>query len=150
MEKCRVCEVSHHFPHPTGVCQECRDKLGITVMPPPQRRAMPCRCCNGMKFVRAIPREYTETQYAGPNTAQMAATYEPKKQSRTSRIFTSKAGYDVTQADLIADKAYGLLELYICTACGLVEWFCREPAEIPIGPEYMTELVDHGGDGPYR
>jgi hypothetical protein len=119
-------------------------------MPPPQRRAMPCRCCNGMKFVRAIPREYTATELTGPNTAQMAATYEPKKQSRTSRIFTSKDGYDVARADLISDQAYGLLELYICSACGLVEWFCREPADIPIGTEYMTELVDHGGGGPYR
>lgn len=119
-------------------------------MPPPQRRAMPCRCCNGMKFVRAIPREFTAAEYARPSTAQMAATYEPKKQPRTSRIFTDREGYDVAHADLITDQAYGLLELYICTACGLVEWFCREPAEIPIGPEYMTELVDHGAGGPYR
>ena len=34
-------------------------ELGVIEMPPMRRRASPCLKCNGQKFVRVIPREYT-------------------------------------------------------------------------------------------
>jgi hypothetical protein len=37
----------------------------------------------------------------------------------------------------------------ICKHCGLVEWFCLNPARIPIGPQYMTESIDYDA-APYR
>ncbi len=40
--------------------------------------------------------------------------------------------------------ARGWLEAYVCRACGFVEWYCCDPDKLPIGPEYMTELVDVG------
>ncbi len=156
MDKCSFCEDPLRNPHATGTCRRCRTKLGITAMPPGTRRALPCRCCNGMQFVRAIPREYTsipspELGAAYPVTviAPMAVTYEPRREPRIG-VFTHPEGYEVEDVDLRRDKACGLLEVYVCTACGYVEWFCAAPTEIPIGPQYMTELVDYGDGSPYR
>lgn len=47
-------------------------------------------------------------------------------------------------------RGYGLLEAYVCRACGLTEIFASQPAAIPIGPEYGTELMVVPGDGTYR
>jgi hypothetical protein len=47
-------------------------------------------------------------------------------------------------------RGKGQLESYTCLACGYVEWWCPDPAEIPIGPEYMSELVDYTPGAPYR
>ena len=44
----------------------------------------------------------------------------------------------------------GVLEMYICQACGFIEWYCQNPTEVPIGPQYMTEIIDCAGSGPYR
>src|SRR5690242_4310796 len=68
---CRLCDLSF-----TGVrrassidpsiCDDCVLRLGITRLPPPRRRAVPCVRCNGMRFVRSMPREFsgdTDTAY---------------------------------------------------------------------------------------
>lgn len=57
---CPICndwtlETEHDLAR--GMCTPCGNRLGVVVMPPARRRALPCRGCNGMKFVRAIPRE---------------------------------------------------------------------------------------------
>ena len=60
--RCRLCEEEIIYDDPVeiaGICVRCVDTLGLIPMPPPRRRAAPCQRCNGMKFVRAIPREYT-------------------------------------------------------------------------------------------
>jgi hypothetical protein len=44
----------------------------------------------------------------------------------------------------------GLLELFVCRGCGLVEWYCNDPENLPIGPMYATELVDVRPASPYR
>jgi hypothetical protein len=44
----------------------------------------------------------------------------------------------------------GVVEAYVCTACGLIEWYCQEPQSIPIGDQYNTEIVEYGSDSPYR
>ena len=80
-----------------------------------------------MKFVRAIPRELTD------QAAPMTLTY------------------DVTRAAASNVKGgYGRLEAWACLACNFVEWYCQDTDRIPIGPEYMTELVDYESDAPYR
>ena len=148
MQKCRVCEAPMQAES-IRVCFQCREKLGITELPPATRRTLPCRCCNGMKFVRAVPREYSTSEYAGQQrVAPMAAAYEPN--TEINRGLFGGPGYKVKVPNLIDDRAYGIFETYICVACGLVEWFSRAPEDIPIGPEYMTELIEYGGDEPYR
>lgn len=43
-----------------------------------------------------------------------------------------------------------MLETYTCLRCGFVEWYVEDPTEIPIGPEYMSDIVDYSGDNPHR
>ena len=47
-------------------------------------------------------------------------------------------------------RGRGVLEMYICTSCGFVEWYCQDPESIPIGPENMSEIVDYTPTEPYR
>jgi hypothetical protein len=88
-----------------------------------------------MQFVRAIPREYIgDPQVPWPSPMTVTAGF--------------KSRWYGTQVD--STHGMGLLEMFICRACGFVEWYCHDPESIPIGPHYMTELVDYGGDAPYR
>jgi hypothetical protein len=43
-----------------------------------------------------------------------------------------------------------IIEAYVCTKCGFIDWYCQEPNQIPIGPEHMAELVDYASKEPYR
>jgi hypothetical protein len=44
----------------------------------------------------------------------------------------------------------GRFEIHVCRACGYIEWYALDPEDVPIGPEYGTELVDVSGRGPLR
>ena len=102
-------------------------------LPPPRRPPLPCRCCKNLSFIRAMPREVTT------RAAPMTVTFmyrEPKK---------------AAASPIDVGLGLGLLELYICKQCGLVEWFCLDPEHIAIGPSYMTEEIDYDATrGPYR
>lgn len=106
-----------------GACVDCASRTGAITMPPPRRRIAPCGKCSHTKLVRVIPRERL-ADHAGP----MYAAYRYP----------------------IGDDGAGMFEIYVCKQCGFAEWYCHAPEEIPIGPEYMTEEVDVGGEGPYR
>jgi hypothetical protein len=54
-----------------------------------------------------------------------------------------------TQDPDVRDGA-GFVETYVCTTCGFVEWYCLNPKSIPLGPEYMADLVTYTTDGPFR
>ena len=122
-------------------CRDCAAKLGLVPMGESRRPPVPCQRCNGMKFVRAIPREYT----SGSNrdlSAPMAVTH---------RIELARGwlGPEPLRATPLEHRA-GQLELFICHACGFVEWYCDEPGALPISPLCMTELVDYAPDAPFR
>ncbi len=147
---CKLCEkyvgeVGDPPTAATGVCSDCRSRLGIIPMPPARRLLKPCRQCNAMRFIRVIPRELSATggdyvqAHAGPMTATIRPDTAPKM------LFAGKNVGTPTPSSGI-----GLLELYICTGCGLSEWYCHDPDRIPIGPEYMTELIDLESSSPYR
>ncbi|MEO7092377.1 MAG: hypothetical protein ABI175_03940 [Polyangiales bacterium] len=143
---CKLCE--RNEPRPNGLCTTCMTDLGVIEMPPARRLATPCLKCNGMKFVRVIPREYTVTHGGDWNTPEvvpMTLTQEPHVAARL--LF---AGNIVHPSKLKEDSGYGVPEAYTCLACGFVEWYVGHPAEIPIGPEYMSELIDYGSATPYR
>ena len=57
-------------------------------------------------------------------------------------------GRSVTASSVTAGK--GTLDASTCLACGFVEWYVQDPSEIPIGPEYMSELVDDSPHAAYR
>jgi hypothetical protein len=129
----------------TGVCADCRTKLGIAPMPPSRRRPRPCAHCQGLVFIRVVPREFSASgsDFVKPEVAPMTAVALPSTSSRM--LF---AGKKVKAATVHAGA--GKLEMYICSTCGFVEWHCQDPESIPIGTEYMTEVVDFSPGSPYR
>ena len=149
MPRCRTCNLDKPGPDQPGfgICYDCADTLGVIPMPPPRRPPRPCTRCNGMRFVRAIPREYTADelgQTVDPKVAPMALTAAPRV---WERVFFR--GNSVQPQDITGHR-YGVLETYVCRSCGFVEWYCLEPDQIPIGPEYMTDVVNYDSEGPYR
>ena len=98
-----------------------------------------------MRFVRVIPREYSATgsDYVYEQAAPMAATHVPTLAQKL--LFR---GNTVATPNIKA--GLGLLEIYICVSCGAVEWYCQNPETIPIGPEFMSDVVDYEHVTPYR
>lgn len=147
--KCKLCERDTSPPLPettaTGVCEECRKKLGIVSLPPSRRQPRPCAHCSGMRFVRSVPRELTATgsDYVNQEVAPMTATLVPATSPKL--LFSGRSVEDAG-----VHHGAGRLEIYICVRCGLVEWHCMDPERIPIGPEFMTEMIDLAPESPYR
>ena len=54
-----------------------------------------------------------------------------------------------TGVRLRLDRPRGMLSRYICGACGLVEIYCDDVDTVPIGEEFMTDIVDYEA-GPER
>ena len=115
-------------------------------MPPPRRPARPCQRCNAQRFIRVIPREYTVMAGLDPNTVDVAPMTLTQAPVVTQRLVFR--GNSVGVAKLTTGR--GVLETYTCTKCGFVEWYCQDPTAIPIGPEYMSDVVDFETDTPYR
>jgi hypothetical protein len=97
-----------------------------------------------MKYVRVIPREITggTANYDNQRASAMGLTY----QLEIKESLFSDSG---PKAPSIRE-ALGIVETYVCFKCGFVEWYCRNPAEIPIGQEYNSDIIDYASDQPYR
>jgi hypothetical protein len=137
---CRAAPLITVLQRDRRACDDCARKTGMIVLPPSRRRASPCTKCNHSKLVRAIPRELTLVPDEIDGIASfgpMFATYEIRTPGGEIEPIHARSGF-------------GVLEAYICTKCGFVEWYCQDPGEIPIGPEYMTEEIDSAGPTPYR
>jgi hypothetical protein len=144
--KCKLCEGALSSSEPdeaaTQVCEVCRAHLGIVALPPSRRKAKPCAHCNGMKFVRVMPRELSAGYKGEREIGPMTASFTPQ----VGKMFLLGKYTDETKIK----HGVGRLEMYICQGCGFVEWFCQAPESIPIGPEYMSEAIDYSSDAPYR
>ena len=152
MPPCRLCQgpLLATGREVEDICVECVTALGLTKLPPPRRPALPCpRCGVCIKFVRVVPRRDitldNASLWAGTSLSAVrlvfvpdAATYDLSVSSRPA-IGAMPAGRAVYGPDLASPR--GILSRYICTACGFVDQFCDEPDAIPIGPEYMTDLI---------
>jgi hypothetical protein len=141
---CKLCQ--RNEPEPNGICNECMDRLGIIEMPPARRPARPCAKCNGLKFVRVIPREHTIGAGGDMNVAEIAPMTLTQRPKVDHKVFGK--GMAVQAPSVVLGD--GMLETYTCLACGYVEWWCEDPSEIPIGPEFMSELVDYTPETPFR
>lgn len=147
MSACPVClygAIDSPWELAVGLCTTCADTYGVMPMLPPRRPALPCQRCNGMRFIRAVPRELTATpgdhgmRIASPMPVTFACEHE-------------RGWFSTSALPIDSRKAFGYLEQYICRKCGFVEWYCNDPERIPIGPQYMTEDIDYGAtDTPYR
>jgi hypothetical protein len=149
---CRVCGVPNPYERELvdGVCAECRGKLGLVSMPPSRRPPRPCVRCDSTRFVRVVPRQYTE--YSGDDAqpchiAPMYATTKPDVSEPWWQSVAQAAQVSGMPSPMLGR---GLLEMYICSGCGFIEWYCHDVESIPIGPEYNTAIVDYGSDTPYR
>ncbi|MBA3539845.1 MAG: hypothetical protein H0T79_09465 [Deltaproteobacteria bacterium] len=140
---CKVCSTTA-LSNP-GICVACCDTLGVVAMPPARRPARPCLRCNGMKFVRVMPREHSAVgaDFVRTQAAPMALTHDPRVIPAGLLSRETVAAPDIT-------AGFGVLETYVCLGCEYVEWYCQGAREIPIGPEYMTEVIDYTSDAPYR
>jgi hypothetical protein len=115
----------------TQLCKTCGTTLGVIPMPLARRDLAPCRCCRGTSFIRVIPRDtWPQSQRGAQVASPMAVT--------------------LGAAPANLERPLGVLEMYVCRACGYVDWYCNDPQAVPIGPEYMTELVEAQGQPPYR
>jgi hypothetical protein len=143
---CRIDKVHAEAPAGYGICTPCTMKLGVRPLPPSRRPPTPCSKCNAMVFKRVVPREYTASgkwggDYISEHVGPMTLTYAvPIVQQMTHN--------EVGTTDI--EFGYGTIEAYVCIKCGFVEWYCLDPDRIPIGSEYMSELVDYAGETPYR
>jgi hypothetical protein len=148
MPHCRICDQellgSSALP---DICAGCATTLGLVPMPPPRRPARPCAKCNGMKFIRAIPREYTAEAY-GVGILAVVAPMALTARFTVARHLLFK-GSTVSQPKL-SQQSCGTLEAYVCAGCGFLEWYCQDPETIPIGPEFMTDAIDYDSPTPYR
>ena len=159
MATCKLCHASRLETEPElaqSICNPCSSKLGTTTMPKPRRPAVPCPRCKATRFIRVFPRERFTIDAAsklggadlalGVFYAPMAATYEVSIQRQQVGVMIGAP--EVRGVDLTRPR--GLIARYICSSCGLVEMHCEDPESIPIGPEYMSDVVDYGPDKPYR
>src|ERR1051326_4041891 len=121
--KCKICEIGELLDRlgaRIGVCLDCRVALGIAEMPPARRRADPCAKCNGMKFVRVIPREYAD-YWTDTGTFPRGAPMALTREAHTTKRFLLP-GRSVGSSPSVGEMR-GVLETYVCKGCGFVEWY---------------------------
>jgi hypothetical protein len=125
------------------LCNRCSWALGVIPMPEPRRPPAPCMRCNGTVFIRVMPREFSaegrdrvlsHSTDVVPLAAPMGLTYDVDKKVETPQLHQQR----------------GIVETYVCKKCGFMEWYCQDPEDMPIGPEYMTDVVDVAGKTAYR
>ena len=146
-----ICDLCANNPLSTAdeqqmqACKACAKTIGIIPMPPARRPPAPCQRCNGRQFMRVIPREHSSLRLGEGNgqiSAPMFVTHAP----------TTYRGWISSGVNVIApeEKGVGLLETYICRACGFVEWYCCDVERIAAHPHLMSELIDYESETPYR
>ena len=126
------------------LCTQCRQTLGL-VEGSGVRAQLPCQRCNHPELVRALARELTTSpgEVGRREVRPMSVTAVP----------VAQFGFFSGRAKGVAfgvDEYRGILEMYVCTRCGFTEWYCRDPRNIPIGPEYGTETLTLAAQAPYR
>lgn len=147
---CRVCGQEHWkgLIDEEKICEDCRSNFAIPKHTPAQRPLIPCARCGGRVLVRcrAIRERAADGgDYVHAYIAPLAATYA----RATRETFFRKRTIEENKPDTA--QPAGVFEAYICRSCGFTELYARDPEEIPIGPEYATELVKvPGGETPFR
>ena len=134
MPACRICrekEGKYEVSTIADICLPCAKRQGLAKPMPSLRPNVPCRRCEGTVFVRAFLRNRDTDGEARVHTLAPIAAVQVVEPA-------------------VGHRHFGRLESYICRRCGFTELYTREPEAIPIGPELGTELLDIGGEAPYR
>jgi len=150
-QRCRLCESKPASPQ-YPICVDCGAKLGLVPLPPPRRPMVPCTRCNGTKLVRVVPRTHATVMHQGAQIGHVYGSQElaaPMALTRAPNVQEHVLGNRTVDYQSLG-HGFGLLETYVCAACGFVEWYCQDPQAIPIGPEYNTDVIEIDAQGPYR
>ncbi|HEY4056538.1 MAG TPA: hypothetical protein VGM39_08005 [Kofleriaceae bacterium] len=149
---CSICQArnaSTRAEMAMHACTSCAKTHGVVPMPELTRPPASCTRCNSRKFVRAIPREHSTTRQDKEN-AQLST---PMRVTHDAASSADSRWSEAREAlPLEIEDGYGMLEMFICYGCGLVEWYVPTVQSIPISPAQMTEIVDYDADKdtPYR
>lgn len=145
---CATCGTPIAAPDATPrLCQECGKKTGLPRPAPAVRPPSPCQRCQHRELVRVQMRERTSADGGETNhelARPFALTWARGEEFKALLSFEK-----IPSARPDLSRPFGLLEAYVCRACGYTEIFARDPQHIPIGPAYGTEIVVAPGGG-YR
>jgi len=126
-----------------NLCDSCATDTGVWARPPALRPIAPCRRCTHTRFVVSQLRERSSTggEYGSEYMAPMGVSFA----TRSAGIFKGRKRAE-------PKSPIGLLFAYICQRCGYTELYTAGAANLPIGPEYGTEVFDVApeGRGPFR
>ena len=140
MAGCEVCGIA--LSDDGKLCPSCHSKAGLADARAARRPELPCMRCGGLELVHAQIRERTAGNIGSDSNAErvvpFAVTYATGEEYASTGFFSTKK---VPSATPNTKRPYGILEAYVCRACGFVEWYARSPEEIPIGAALGTELV---------
>jgi hypothetical protein len=142
---CRICGDAGEDLGAIGICETCRRRLGLREPGPPLRPPRPCARCAGTTFVRSFSlreRAPYGRDIVHPHLAPLAITFAPAVRDRSF--------WALRTAEPTRSTPVGIIEAYVCRGCGLTELYTEGAADIPIGPEYGTELIEVTTDGPFR
>ena len=147
--RCRLCganELEAEDERSEGVCHACQGAQGYWRLPAWNRPIRPCAGCGSREFIRALAMERGArgADYVHAYAAPMAVAF--RRIGQRGLLGSMKVGVPETQ---VAEQISGL-EMLICRACGLTTWYALDPAHIPIGPEFGTEILRVPDSDPYR
>ena len=103
-----------------------------------------------MRFVRVVPRVKVPEGAVRTDLVIQRDKVVIDKLTYPVNVTTHVFGKGRNTSSPNMSEGLGTLETYVCSKCGFVEWYCWDPDEIPIGSEYMTDVVEYGSDKPYR
>jgi hypothetical protein len=140
------CAVS---PGVRPICPKCAQRTGLAAPAAIRRPAVPCARCGGRVLVHARVRERTvetgrETTWA---TARPLAITFGRGTDTKMKGFLEFQKHASPAPDV--EQPFGVLEAWVCRACGSVEWYAQSPEQIPIGPLYGTTLLEVTAEGRY-
>jgi hypothetical protein len=141
---CRICGEGGEDLGAIGICETCRRRLGLREPGPPLRPSRPCTRCEGTSFVRSWSlreRAPYGRDIVHPHLAPLAITFAPAVRGGVWSLRT---------AEPTRSTPVGIIEAYVCRGCGFTELYTDGAADIPIGPEYGTELIEVPTGGPFR
>lgn len=128
-----------------GYCSDCRDAFGLWQRAVPTRRPPSgCARCGHNVLVRCQVRE------RGASAGEAARRYLAPLAVTFHRLMKLRLFSNIPRPhpEPDFDRPAGVLEAHVCRACGFVDWYALDPQEIPIGPEYGTELVGTAPQAP--
>jgi hypothetical protein len=144
VRRCQLCRHAELAADETRLCLECQTRFGVPDRLGPSRRLpRPCSRCDHAEIIRAVVRERGAGDWYSRRVAPLGVTFRRV-------VVTSVAREDRSLDEPDLREPAGAFEVYVCRGCGFTEWYALEPENVPIGPEYGTELIDVRGRGPWR